>query len=404
MSTVNFLPCILQDRMWLLVNGNGDNKDIKNGLYPLPGGNMSLSKRGSKPKAEYHWALTFHIFGDDADYQEAITAAVTVGKHLQTAIRNIINEMGETGAGLTAEDQIDMSIDSAVTSVWTRVKEKHPWFWVFKSFISSRPNLIQTGVGNNSTGYNVGDKRQKAAAGSEQSKKKIKLKVNDKQPTAPWAGKSTVSTVTSSTQKKSKTGVEKFSEIVFKEEETTQKILNLKKTKAKGVTEKVIAKVKSKADVEMNRDKLKADLASKKLANKLEEKKLKFEYKFRMAELQARAQAPAHTTHQVLHHQDPVHSELPPARTQAPVHTHQVLHHQHPVHSAHTFAFLGTSSVQSVQSHPLYENTAGRQSMTEELNHKDLPYDSMTYNQVNHGDNYNQEGSGTRGRYVPPKL
>lgn len=35
------------------------------------------------------------------------------------------------------------------------VKEKHPWFWVFKSFISSRPNVVETGVGNNSTGYNV---------------------------------------------------------------------------------------------------------------------------------------------------------------------------------------------------------------------------------------------------------
>lgn len=142
--------------MWLLINGIGDNEDIKNGLYPLPGGNTSLSKGGSKPKAEYHWALAFHIFENDIEYGEMITAAAKVAKQravwglkvknklsryvstqlmvfhkfqrtlnpfvtlsLQTRIRDIINEMGETGAGLTAEDQVDLSINSTVTSVWS---------------------------------------------------------------------------------------------------------------------------------------------------------------------------------------------------------------------------------------------------------------------------------------------
>ncbi len=38
---------------------------------------------------------------------------------LQSKIRDIINEMGETGAGLTAEDEVDLSMNSTVTSVWS---------------------------------------------------------------------------------------------------------------------------------------------------------------------------------------------------------------------------------------------------------------------------------------------
>lgn len=312
-----------------------------------------------------------------------------------------------------------------------RVKEKHPWFWVFKGFISSRPNLIHTGIGNNSTGYDVsilqrgglsdhetteppevedfegtssdlistedwyttqdvgdnegvkgeeegvkhggsgdegevdsdnggskvGDKRRKALGGFDKSEKKIK--VDDKKPTVPRAGKSTPSAVASSTQKKSRTGIEKFSEIALKEEETTQKILELKKTKAKGVADKEIAKVKSKADVEMNRDKLKADLAEKKLAHDLEEKKLEFEYKLRMAELQA--------------------------RTHAPTQAQQGSHHHVPAHSAVPFAFPGPSSVQS-HSHLLYENSPAQQSLTEELHSEHLSYNSTDYN-LQGGDN-----------------
>jgi hypothetical protein len=35
------------------------------------------------------------------------------------------------------------------------VKEKTPWFWIVKGFIAKCPNLIPTGVRNNTTGYDV---------------------------------------------------------------------------------------------------------------------------------------------------------------------------------------------------------------------------------------------------------
>jgi hypothetical protein len=39
---------------------------------------------------------------------------------LNKDVRDIMKEMGETGAGLTAEDEVDMSIASTVTSVWSK--------------------------------------------------------------------------------------------------------------------------------------------------------------------------------------------------------------------------------------------------------------------------------------------
>jgi hypothetical protein len=258
------------------------------------------------------------------------------------------------------------------------VKEKTPWFWTVKGFISKRPNLVPTGVGNNSTGYDVsilqkgtisdhgdgdgrgsededkdgfgdeslgledefdgqsepnlmdewantrsgsedeeaedkdiakpasgreeggegheeltavGEKRRQVGAEFDGNKKKVKVDAVAKKPTAPRAGKSApATTASSSSQKKSRTGIEKLSEIAAKEEETTQKIIDLKKTKAEGAANKEITKVKSKADIEMNRDKLKADLASQKLELDFKLKKMEWEYKLKLAQLELQSQ------------------------------------------------------------------------------------------------------------------
>jgi len=132
--------------------------------------------------------------------------------------------------------------------------------------------------GNNDVEYGdgevacVGSKRQKDSAGIKGIKK---IKVNAKKATAPRTGKSVPAT-SLSMQKKSRTGLEKFSDIAVKEEETTQKIIELKKTKAQGVANKEIAKVKS-------------NLASKKLDLEFESKRLELEYKYKMAQLTSRA-------------------------------------------------------------------------------------------------------------------
>ena len=183
--------------------------------------------------------------------------------------------------------------------------------------------------GNNDDEYGdgevagVGSKRRKDSAGIKWIKK---IKVNVKKATAPRTGKSVPAT-SLSMQKKSRTGLEKFSDIAVKEEEMTQKIIELKKTKAQGVANKEIAKVKSKADVEMNRDKLKENLASKKLDLGFESKRLELEYKYKMAQLTSTP------------------PQVPAANLDAtftlPVHTHQVMpaHHGHLTqqHNQNTF-------------------------------------------------------------------
>jgi hypothetical protein len=67
--------------------------------------------------------------------------------------------------------------------------------------------------------------------------------------------------------KKPKTGVEKINTITAKEEEMTQKVLELKKLKVKGENDKVLARIKAKADLKMQGMKLQADLAQKKMDN-----------------------------------------------------------------------------------------------------------------------------------------
>jgi hypothetical protein len=69
-----------------------------------------------------------------------------------------------------------------------------------------------------------------------------------------------------------------------------QRIIELKKAKAAGVANKEITKVKSKADIEMNRDKLKANLALQKLELDFQLKKMEWEYKFKMAQLEFQSQ------------------------------------------------------------------------------------------------------------------
>jgi hypothetical protein len=100
------------------------------------------------------------------------------------------------------------------------------------------------------------------------------LKVDEKKPMAPCPGKSTPA----STQRKtSKSAINKFSEIAAKEEETTQRVIELKRTKLKASTNREIAKVKSKAEIKINQDRLCAEL---------EMKKMEYEYRFKLAAVQ----------------------------------------------------------------------------------------------------------------------
>jgi hypothetical protein len=61
--------------------------------------------------------------------------------------------------------------------------------------------------------------------------------------------------------------IEKINAITAKEEETTQKVLDLKKLKVKGEKNKVLANIKARAGLKMQQMKLRADLAQKRMDN-----------------------------------------------------------------------------------------------------------------------------------------
>lgn len=137
----------------------------------------------------------------------------------------------------------------------------------------------------------VGEKR-KGKEPESQQKKRVKgepdEKPVEKRTTGPRPGKSIPAV---SAPKKRTHAIDKFAEIAAKEEATTQKVIELKTTKAQGYNEKQIAKVKAQADVQMNKDRLKAELAAKTLA--LEEKKLEWEYRLKIAQMNVQHHPPA---------------------------------------------------------------------------------------------------------------
>jgi hypothetical protein len=76
--------------------------------------------------------------------------------------------------------------------------------------------------------------------------------------------------------KKKWTGIERLEVLATKEEETTQKMLDLKKVKAQGVTERALAKIKASAEIKIQRERMRAELTAKKLDH---------EFQLRMAQI-----------------------------------------------------------------------------------------------------------------------
>jgi hypothetical protein len=124
-------------------------------------------------------------------------------------------------------------------------------------------------------------KKRKGKGKVEGPKKHAKL--DEKKPTAPRPGKSTPAPAAPTQKKTTKNAIDKFSEIAAKEEETTQKVIELKKTKLKASADREIAKVKSKAEIKMNQDRLRAEL---------EMKKMEYEYRFKLATTQSGGASP----------------------------------------------------------------------------------------------------------------
>jgi len=68
------------DLNWALVVAIEDDPVIKQGLFPLPGQNTTVTQGGSKPKTEYQWALADKLFGDHEKYKDIFVQAKTPGE------------------------------------------------------------------------------------------------------------------------------------------------------------------------------------------------------------------------------------------------------------------------------------------------------------------------------------
>jgi hypothetical protein len=249
--------------------------------------------------------------------------------------------MGETGAGITAEDEVNMDEENDFMNKWSEyllfclsicvflpfialIKKNFPWLWEMKALISERPNLTPVGLGNSETTFDmsifeaeyktdgdgskpVTDEDEDAdldadAADVNAADAADLLDADDeddedisiprkrpadsgnsaKKKPVQQARKAKASKQDIHRDKKLKP-MDRFADIAAVEEATNQKSLDLKKLQSQAA----MARIKAKADIRIQRDKLRGELRM------LEKKQ---EHDFRMAQLNLQI-TQRHSTH-----------------------------------------------------------------------------------------------------------
>ncbi|KAF9484224.1 hypothetical protein BDN70DRAFT_872925 [Pholiota conissans] len=294
---------------WDLINYINDCDTVKQGLFPSPG-NDTRSGKGV-PKSDHHYAIAVFLFANHPKYKTAFSRINTVaGKRIwATKIKNRLSmlvkacrqytaQMGATGAGITSEDQIDMSLSNNFTTMWGLIREAFPWYFVLRDLISERPNITPVGLGNTSTGFDLNllgpqepdndsdddnsnngddddddnnnscqaiDDGTVSEAGShgEDVKPDVKPDFSGKASRKRTGAKPSTSAAAPKPPKKPKTSHEKFSEIAIKEEETTQKLLDIKKQKMANDSTVNVAQIQAKAQLKIRRAELQAQVIAR---------------------------------------------------------------------------------------------------------------------------------------------
>ncbi|KAF8066555.1 hypothetical protein FPV67DRAFT_1383271, partial [Lyophyllum atratum] len=308
---------------WALLTAISDSPEIKQGLFPSPGNDTRHGK--GKRKTDHQFALATVIFSQHPKYQAAFALANTpaakavwtrkIKNRLDTMVRTCrqyTKEMGETGAGITQEDEIDMSLSNEFTNKWGLIKNAFPWYFTMKELISERPNIVPVGLGNAATGFDMDillpsadsdehgtestEPNASATATDPDDDSAIELAArttaadSDEEPAAtpaltatgllkpePKPEKRTAARPLISVpasipppSKKPKTAHEKFSEMAAKEEETTQKLIDLKVQKLQNSNAIQMATINAKTQIRLQREKLKADLHARQLEQEFE--------------------------------------------------------------------------------------------------------------------------------------
>ncbi|KAE9397024.1 hypothetical protein BT96DRAFT_996205 [Gymnopus androsaceus JB14] len=145
-----------------------DNPEIKQGIYPGPGTMLkdenrnAMTKSNSKPKSEYQFMLAEALFSNEqhgyhtkfkTNVEEAVgwlwwgNKVKTRLEYMQHKVMTAQALMGETGVGLTSEDQIDMSLENSLTTAWGQKGLS----LVLHHAHRECPNLNPIGLGNSET-------------------------------------------------------------------------------------------------------------------------------------------------------------------------------------------------------------------------------------------------------------
>ncbi|KAJ7588957.1 hypothetical protein C8J56DRAFT_1078238 [Mycena floridula] len=155
------------DLTWSLIGAIEDDIDIKQGLFPPPG--QGPLKTNGKPKTDYYIALARIVFANDPVYRPEFARASKMPKGLSKwgdKVKNrlekyVLNKMssskmGETGAGIEQEEDINMEVANAFTTKWAEIKATDPWYWRLRVLIGQRPNSIPIGISSNDSAINFG--------------------------------------------------------------------------------------------------------------------------------------------------------------------------------------------------------------------------------------------------------
>ncbi|KIM82048.1 hypothetical protein PILCRDRAFT_8279 [Piloderma croceum F 1598] len=171
-----------------LISAITNDPMIKQALFPSPGSNVSGSKGGGKPKTDFHWQLCQILFTNHETYGLALCKAEectivkkraawkrTWGikiknrlKKMGTITNGHKKTMGETGAGITRADEIDMTKENHFTNKWAVIQETCPWFFEMRELIGERPNIVPSSLGNGNSGMDMSTFTDGPGAASEE--------------------------------------------------------------------------------------------------------------------------------------------------------------------------------------------------------------------------------------------
>ena len=87
--------------------------------------------------------------------------------------KEVREEIGETGAGVTGEEEIDEG--STLANKWIEVKERCPYFFLLRDLLGERPNVTEPARANSKTQLDLNCLKQSTPAPAESSTHELEL-------------------------------------------------------------------------------------------------------------------------------------------------------------------------------------------------------------------------------------